>query len=99
MNTLKVECSRNDYVIKTALNTNGENELVVEIPEEWNCDYANVVLWEDDICEILENCDDRILMIPKCGELLLERIYEDDDKKYICIPMMYDNLQVLIVKI
>lgn len=81
MNTLKVECSRNDYVIKTAPNANGENELVVEIPEEWNCDYVNAVLWEDDICEILENNDEQILLVPKCGELLLERVQSEYERQ------------------
>ena len=99
MNILKVECSRNDYVIKTALNTNGENELVVEIPEEWNRDYVNVVLWEDDICEIFENNDEQILLIPKCGELLLRKIRTDVEKQFISIPLRYEDQEILILKI
>ena len=99
MNTLKVECSKNDYVIKTAPNAKGENEIKVEIPEEWNCDYVNAVLWEDDICEILENNDEVILLVPKCGELLLEKVYEDDGKKYILISLKYENLEILVIKI
>ena len=36
MNTLKIECSKNDYIIKTAKKVNTENELIVDIPEDWN---------------------------------------------------------------
>ena len=98
MNTLKVECSKNDYIIKTAENTNDENEIKVEIPEEWNCDYVNAVLWEDDICKILENNDEQILLIPKCGELLLLEIHEDDNK-HISVPLRYEDLEILIIKV
>ena len=98
MNTLKIECSKDDYIIKTA-KANSENVLKVEVPEDWNCDYVNAVLWEDDICEILENGDEQILMIPKCGELILERVQEDDEKKYISIPARYEDLEILILKI
>ena len=98
MNTLKIECSKDDYIIATCTEKR-ENEIIVEVPDEWSCDYVNAVLWEEDICEIFDNGDDNMLMIPKCGELLLERIQENEHKKYICIPMRYDDLQVLIVKI
>ena len=98
MNTLKIECSKNDYIIKTCTEKS-EKEIIMELPEDWNCDYVNAVLWEDDICEIIENSDDNILLIPKCGELLLEKLQEDDERKYICIPARYENLEVLIIKI
>ena len=98
MNTLKIECSNDDYFIATCTEKS-ENEIIVELPEDWNCDYVNAVVWEDDICEIFENCGDRILMIPNCGELLLEIIWEDDDKKYVHIPLRYEDLEVLIIKI
>ena len=98
MNTLKIECSKDDYIIKTA-KSNSENELKVEVPEDWNRDYVNAILWEEDICEIFENEDDRILMIPECGELLLERVKEDDEKKHISIPARYEGLEILIVKV
>ena len=99
MNTLKIECSKNDYVIWTAEKVNLENEFIVEVPVDWNCDYVNAVLWEDDICEMFEKGDDRILLIPKCGELLLKVVKEDDEKKYILIPLRYDDQALLIVKI
>lgn len=99
MNTLKVECSKNDYIIKTAENAKGKYELRVEIPEEWNCDYVNAVLWEDDICEILENIDEQILLLPKCGELLLRMVQADDEMQYICVPKRYEDLEILILKI
>lgn len=98
MNTLKIECSKDDYIIKTCTAKN-ENEIIVELPDNWNCDYVNAILLEDDICEILENGDDRILLIPKCGELLLEGVKEDDEKKYIHIPLRYDDQELLILKI
>lgn len=98
MNTLKIECSKDDYIMTTCTEKT-ENEIMVELPEDWNCDYVNAVLWEDDICEILENGDERILMIPKCGELLLLKIEEDDEKKHISIPARYDDLEILIVNI
>lgn len=98
MNTLKIECSKDDYIIKTA-KANSEKELKVEVPEDWNRDYVNAILWEEDICEIFENGDDRILMIPECGELLLEGVKEDDEKKHISIPARYEDLEILIVKV
>ena len=61
MNTLKIECSKNDYIIRTCT-VNSENEIMVEIPQNWNCDYVNAVLWEDDICEVLEKGDERMLL-------------------------------------
>lgn len=97
MNTLKIECSRDDYVIKIAEKYNSEDRLMVEIPDDWGCDYVNAVLWEDDICEIFENGGGRILMIPMCGELLLLEVMEDE-KKYILLPARYDGLEILIVK-
>ena len=98
MNTLKIECSKNDYIIKTA-KANSENELKVEVPENWNCDYVNAVLWEDDICEIFENSDEQILLVPKCGELLLLRVEEDERKKYISMPLRYEAMKIFILKI
>ena len=98
MNTLKIECSKDDYIIRTCI-ANSENEIKVELPEDWNCDYVNAVLWEDDICEIFGNDDERILMIPKCGELLLERLQEDEYMKHICLPVKYQDQMILIVKI
>ena len=98
MNTLKIECSKNDYVIKIATKEISENELMVEIPEDWNCDYVNAVLWEDDICEILENSSEHTLHVPGCGELLLLEIQEED-KKHISIPLRYEGLEVLLIKV
>ena len=100
MNTLKIECSRDDYFIKTAPNANGENELKVEIPEVWNCDYANALLWEDEYCEILEGNDGHRLIIPNCGELLLETVKVDsDDNKSISVPLRYEGQELLILKV
>lgn len=99
MNTLKIECSKNDYVIKIATKDISENELMVEIPEDWNCDYVNAVLWEDDICEILENHDEQILLVPRCGELLLRLVQNDGWRHYISIPVKYEDLEILILKI
>lgn len=98
MNTLKIECSKNDYVIKIATKEISENELMVEIPEDWNCDYVNAVLWEDDICEILENNSKHTLHVPGCGELLLLEIQEED-KKHISIPLRYEDLEILLIKV
>lgn len=97
MNTLKIECSKDDYIIKTA-KANSENELKVEVPEYWNCDYVNAVLWEDDICEILENNSEHTLHVPGCGELLLLEIQEED-KKLISIPLRYEDLEILLIKV
>ncbi|WP_296854753.1 hypothetical protein [uncultured Methanobrevibacter sp.] len=98
MNTLKIECSNDDYFIATCTEKS-ENEIIVELPEDWYCDYVNAVLWEDDICEMSENGDEHILLIPNCGELLLEGVKEDDKRKYIFIPVRYENLEILIIKI
>ena len=97
MNTLKIECGKNDYIIKTP-KANSENELKVEVPEDWNCDYVNAVLWEDDICEILENSSEHTLHVPGCGELLLLEIQEED-KKHISIPLRYEDLEILLIKV
>ena len=97
MNTLKIECSKDDYIIKTA-KANSENELKVEVPENWNCDYVNAVLWEDDICEILENSSEHVLIVHECGELLILDIQEDDNK-HISIPLRYEGLEVLLIKV
>lgn len=97
MNTLKIECGKNDYIIKTA-KANSENELKVEVPEYWNCDYVNAVLWEDDICKILENSSEHTLHVPGCGELLLLEI-EEEDKKHISIPLRYEDLEILLIKV
>ncbi len=99
MNTLKIECSKNDYVIKIATKEISENELMVEIPEDWNCDYVNAVLWEDDICEIFENNDEQILLIPRCGELLLRLVQHDDERQYVSIPVMYEDMKIIILKV
>ena len=98
MNTLKIECSKNDYVIKIATKEISENELMVEVPEYWNCDYVNAVLWEDEICEILENSSEHTLHVPGCGELLLLEIQEED-KKHISIPLRYEDLEILLIKV
>ena len=98
MNTLKIECSKNDYIIRTCT-VNSENEIMVELPEDWNCDYVNAVLWEDDICEVLEKGDERMLLIPMCGELLLEGVQEDEYIKHICLPIKYQDQMILIAKI
>ena len=98
MNTLKIECSKDDYIMATCTERR-ENEIMVELPEDWNCNYVNAVLWEDDICEIFGNGDEQILMIPKCGELLLLIVEEDDEKKHVSIPARYDDLEILIVKV
>ena len=98
MNTLKIECSNDDYFIATCTEKS-ENEIIVELPEDWYCDYVNAVLWEDDICEMSENGDEHMLLIPNCGELLLEGVKEDDKRKYIFIPVRYENLEILIIKI
>lgn len=97
MNTLKIECSKDDYIIETCT-ANSENEIMVELPNYWNCDYVNAVLWEDDICEMFENNGEHILLIPKCGELLLLMV-EEDDKKHVSLPMRYEDLEILIVKV
>ena len=97
MNTLKIECSKNDYIIKTT-KANSGNELKVEVPEDWDCDYVNAVLWEDDICEILENSSEHTLHVPGCGELLLLEIQEED-KKHISIPLRYEDLEILLIKV
>ena len=97
MNTLKIECSKDDYIIKTA-KANSENELKVEVPEDWNCDYVNAVLWEDDICEKLENNSEHVLLVHECGELLILDIQEDGNK-HISIPLRYEGLEVLLIKV
>ena len=51
------------------------------------------------ISKIFGNGDEQILMIPKCGELLLLKLKEDDEKKHISIPARYDDLEILIVKV
>ena len=99
MNTLKIECGKNDYIIRTSPEANSENELIVDIPEDWNCDYVNVVLWEEDICEIFENNDEHIILIPRCGELLLEVIQADNEKQFITIPERYEEQQISIIKV
>ena len=98
MNTLKIECTKDDYIIKTA-KASSENELKVEIPEEWDCDYVNVVLWEDDICEILENNDEQMLLVPKCGELLLRRMMYGEEMPFVTVPLRYEDQEILVLKV
>lgn len=98
MNTLRIECTENDYITKTASKAENENNIIVELPEDWNCDYVNAVLWEDDICEILENNSEHILLVPGCGELLLLEIHEEVNKN-ISIPSRYEDLKILLIKV
>ena len=44
MNTLKIECSKDDYIMATCTERR-ENEIMVELPEDWNCNYVNAVPW------------------------------------------------------
>lgn len=98
MNTLKMECTKDDYIIATCT-AKSENEIIVEVPDDWSCDYVNAVLWEDDICEIFENGDEHMLLVPKCGELLLLRVVEDDGKNYVSMPLRYECMDIMVVKI
>lgn len=47
---------------------------------------------------MFEKGGDKIFLILQCAELLLESVNEENDKKYILIPMMYEDLDVFDYK-
>ena len=69
MNTLIIETSK-EYLFKTL------EDAVVELPESWDCDYVNVVLWDENTCT-QEDCK---FTIEDCGELLLKAVNVDGAK-------------------
>ena len=87
MNTLIIETDK-EYVFKTV------EDKIVELPESWDCDYVNVVLWEEDIC----SQDGSKFTITNCGELLLKPVAVEDDVNTIEVEE-YIGEDVLIVQI
>ena len=87
MNTLIIDTDK-EYVFETVENA------IVELPESWDCDYVNVVLWEDDICTQEGN----VFTIENCGELLLKKMASVDDVNEIEVEE-YIGEDVLIVQI
>lgn len=87
MNTLIIETNK-AYVFK-----NIEDKIVV-LPESWDCEYVNVVLWEKDLC----SQSDCTFTIRDCGELLLKPVLIEEDVKTIELEE-YLGEDVLIVQI
>lgn len=86
MNTLVLETDK-EYVFKTV------EEKTVELPENWDCDYVNVVLWDENTC----SQSDCTFTIEDCGELLL-KVVKVDDVKTIELEE-YVGEDVLIVQV
>ena len=69
MNTLIIETD-NEFIIKNI------DHASVELPDTWDCDYVNVVLWDENTC----SQDDCRFTIEDCGELLLKPVKVDGAK-------------------
>ena len=86
MNTLIIETDK-EFVIKTI------DHATVELPENWDCDYVNVVLWDENTC----SQDACRFTIEDCGELLLKPV-KVDGAKTIDLEE-YEGEDVLIVQV
>lgn len=69
MNTLIIETDK-EFIFKTV------EDVTVELPDNWDCDYVNVVLWNENTC----SQDDCKFTIEDCGELLLKAVNVDGAK-------------------
>lgn len=69
MNTLIIETDK-EFIIKTI------DHASVELPDTWDCDYVNVVLWDENTC----SQDACRFTIEDCGELLLKSVNVDGTK-------------------
>ena len=87
MNTLIIETDK-EYVFMTV------EEAAVELPENWDCDYVNVVLWDDDTCT-KSGCT---FTISDCAELLLKAVSIEEDIRRINLEE-YSGEDVLIVQV
>ncbi len=85
INTLIIETDK-EYVFKTV------EQAIVEIPD-WDCDYVNVVLWDENTCS-QDGCR---FTINDCGELLLKAVNVDEVKTIDLEE--YEGEDVLIVQI
>lgn len=69
MNTLIIETDK-EFIFKTTV------DATVELPENWQCDYVNVVLWDENTCS-KDGCR---FTINDCAELLLKAVNVDGAK-------------------
>ena len=69
MNTLIIATDK-EFIFKTV------EDVTVELPDNWDCDYVNVVLWNENTC----SQDDCKFTIEDCGELLLKAVNVDGAK-------------------
>ena len=87
------------YSIKTAHHIKTLNNIRLIIPKDWDCDYVNVVLWEND-CELkISDPEKYELTVPNCGEILLRRVIREERRHYVYLPVRYDEQEVLIVPV
>ena len=86
MNTLIIETDK-EFIFKTI------DDATVELPENWQCDYVNVVLWDDHTC-IKDDCT---FTIKDCAELLLKAVNVDEIKTIELEE--YVGEEVLIVQV
>ena len=86
MNTLIIETDK-EFIFKTI------DDATVELPENWQCDYVNVVLWDDHTC-IKDECR---FTINDCAELLLKAVNVDEIKTIELEE--YVGEEVLIVQV
>lgn len=88
------------YKIKTCRKVESLKSIRVIIPKGWDCDMVNIVLWEDDICDLkFSNPEKYEFTIPNCGEIFLKNVIKDEQRHYVYIPTHYDGQQVLIVPV
>lgn len=69
MNTLIIETD-NEFIFKTV------EDVTVELPDNWDCDYVNMVLWNENTC----SQDDCKFTIEDCDKLLLKAVNVDGTK-------------------
>ena len=69
MNTLIIETDK-EFLLKNIV------DATVELPENWDSDYVNVVLWDESTCS-QDGCR---FTIEDCGELLLKAVNVDGAK-------------------
>ena len=90
----------NQYVIKDLHHIKTMKSIRVIIPKEWDVDYVNVILWEEDLPKVNNTDSDKVeIIIPKCSEIFLKKVIKSEQRNYTHVPARYDGQQVLIIPV
>ena len=88
------------YEIKKTHHIKSLSNIRLIVPKNWDVDYVNIMLWEEDIAKIKNNDDGTFeIIVPMCGEIFLKKVIKDDRRHYVLLPKRYDEEQVLILPI